>query len=180
MSLILAIDIDEVVVNTWPLWLDWANAVTGKSLSPEDVNFAYDLRPFFPEFDALDFWRQNYLYEMISPRPNCVKALQAINNMGVDIGFVSYCKAGHFASKCRFIKKHFPYYKFINATKEKGYTLCDIAIDDRNKHLNQFRDNVSLIKFETPYSQDVELNKAVAVVSNWSQVLDYVRRFKND
>lgn len=174
MRKILAVDVDEVVVSLWPKWLEWLNAVTHKSNDEEDVAFNYSLMEYYPEVDALDFWRQNYLYDTLMPRKHCIEALWDLKDH-MDIGFVTYCKAGHFSSKCRFLKRYFPFVKFINATKEKGYTLCDYAVDDRNKHCNQYPDRVKVLKYNTPFTQDEELNREVVLVNDWVEIHQYLK-----
>ncbi|WOZ57518.1 5'(3')-deoxyribonucleotidase [Pseudomonas phage vB_PseuGesM_254] len=174
MRKILAVDVDEVVLSIWPRWLEWLNMVTNKDVEEHEVNMNYSLMEYFPEIDALDFWRQNYLYDTMIPRSDCLNALWDLKEH-MDIGFVTYCKAGHFSSKCRFLKRYFPFVKFINATKEKGYTLCDYAIDDRNKHCNQYPNNVIVLKYLTPYTQDVELDREVIEVKNWKEIHRYLK-----
>lgn len=170
MSKILAIDIDECVVDMWPVWLSWCNSMYNKSLTAEDIGHEYDLTKHFG-YSCLDFWATPNLYQRLKPKEGCVHALDRLHFMGWKFGFVSYAKKGHFESKCDFINEWFPNRSFIHCTKEKGFTRCDVFIDDRNKYLNQQLDGVDRIKMETPYTQDEALGYGVVKVNTWHDVL---------
>ena len=171
MKKILAVDIDETCVDVIPTHLDWCNIFSGKSLTHKDIGYDYNLEKYFPELEGvMDFWSTPNLYQKLKPKDGCMETLKILHNMGWKIGFTTYAKKGHFSSKCEWIKKNFPFYSFINASKEKGYTLCTHFVDDRNKHLNQMPSDVVLIKMETPHWQDEELNRDAVLVNSWWEV----------
>lgn len=170
---IIAVDCDGVIIDMIPLWLEWCNRVTGKNIQQSGEVKLNNISSLFPEIDALDFWRQNYLYDSLSPSEGVVESLEILGRY-CEIGFVTYAKAGHFPSKCRWLKKIYPNYAFINATKEKGYTRCDFAIDDRNSFLNQYPGNVDTIKLWTPYVQDEALVKPTYVAEDWEDITNYI------
>lgn len=171
---ILAVDVDEVLVDVLPLHLKWCNIFAGTDYTLEDIAYEYDLSRVFPEMDGvMDFWSTPHLYQKLKPKEGTVEALTALNKEGWEIGFVTYCKKAHLSSKCKWLKQHFPFYKFIQATKEKGYTRCDYFIDDRHKYLNSQSSGVKLIKFDTPYVQEEPLepkDKWIVKVSNWQEI----------
>lgn len=165
--MILACDIDETCVDVLPVWREWCNLFFKKDCPDNE----YDLTKVYGE-DAMSFWSTPNLYQKLKPKEDCVSTLLKLRSDGWKIGFVSYCKKGHYESKCEWIKQHFPFYSFINATKEKGFTVCDYLLDDRIKHLNQMSDSVKLLYMDLGYTQDQELRCSATVqrVTNWKEV----------
>lgn len=176
---VLAVDVDEVLVDVLPVQLQWCNIFAGTSLTMKDIGYEYNLEAVFPQVDGvMDFWSTPHLYQKLKPKAGAVEFLTKLNKEGWEIGFVTYCKKAHLSSKCKWLKKHFPFYKFIYATKEKGYVRCDYFIDDRNKYLNQQHENVKLLKMFTPYTQDEKLNpKGVCTpVKDWEDIYNELSR----
>ena len=170
---IIAIDWDETVVDVLPIWNRWCAAFFGKVYFGNE----YDLTKIYGE-EAMTFWSTPFLYQKLTPRQDAVEYITKLNEEGYEIGFVTYCKKAHLSSKCKMIKKYFPFYKFIQATKEKGYTRCDYFVDDRNKYLNQQPCGVKLIKIETPYTQDQELEpngKWVVKAKDWKEIYEIIK-----
>lgn len=167
VSKILALDIDETVVQMYPIWQSWCEDSFGvmPGYDPKAVN-DYNLCNIFGD-KAIDFWSDKDLYYNVKPMQNCVEVLEKMKAQGWAIGFVSYTKKGHFESKCDWVNKWFPFRDFIHCTKEKGFTRCTHFIDDRNKYLNQQPDGVTLIKMQTPLSQEEQLMKSHFVVDDW-------------
>lgn len=174
MGRILAVDIDETVVDVIPTWNKWCSAFFDTAYFGDE----YDLTKIYGE-EAMSFWSTPFLYQKLSPKPDAVEYLTKLNQEGWEIGFVTYCKKAHLSSKCKWIKQHFPFYKFINATKEKGYTRCDYFIDDRHKYLNQQPDSVKCILMDTPYTQDQELDGSgdrwIVKVKNWKEIYELLK-----
>ena len=179
MGKIIAVDVDEVLVDVLPLHLEWCNVFSGTSYTLDDIGYKYDLSSVFTEIDGvMDFWSTPNLYQKLVPKEGAVETLTKLNDEGWEIGFVTYCKKAHLSSKCRWLKQYFPFYKFIYPTKEKGYVRCDYFIDDRNKYLNQQPIGVKLIKFNSPYVQDESLEpngKQLIEVDNWKQIYDVLK-----
>lgn len=170
---IVAIDWDETVVDVIPVWQRWCAAFFGE----ENVTNEYNLTKVYGE-EAMTFWSTPFLYQKLTPRQDAVEYITKLHEAGYEIGFVTYCKKAHLSSKCKMIKRYFPFYKFIQATKEKGYTRCDFFIDDRHKYLNQQPNGVKLIKFDTPYVQDEVLepkDKWIVKASNWKEIYEIIK-----
>lgn len=174
MTRILAVDIDECCLDVWPIWLKWCNVFDGCNEDEQSVEYNYDLKKVFGDW-AMDFWATPNLYQKLSPKKDCVEVLKKLHDVGWEIGFVTYAKKGHYESKCEWIKHHFPFYSFINASKEKGYTYCTHAIDDRCKHLNQYPDNVKLIRMLTMYTQEESCNRITAQFWTWNEIYELLK-----
>lgn len=170
--MIIAVDIDEVCVDVIPVWFDWLKTFQPTPLSLADLGYPYNLSDTFSGLDGgMDFWSTPHLYQKLKPKEGSVEVLSWLHKQGHKVGFVTYCKKAHLSSKCKFIKEHFPFYSFINATKEKGYTRCDVLIDDRNKYLNQMPAPVVCVKMATPYTQCEELLDVDTIVADgWLNV----------
>jgi len=161
---IVAWDVDLTFYPTDNLWLTWLNSVCGTSRTIEDCQYDYQTGYHFPEFaelevKAMDFWRNPTLYDTIRPVEGAIEAAEMIVDAGGAISWNSYCKAGHFGSKVRAIKRDTPFaplggmHSFF-ATKEKGGIICDFAIDDRYHHLSQYNDRVVKIHYDTPWKEE--------------------------
>lgn len=170
---IIAIDVDETIVDVLPVWNKWCAAFFGKIYLGNE----YDLTKIYGE-EAMTFWSTPFLYQKLTPRPDAVEYITKLNEEGYEIGFVTYCKKAHLSSKCKMIKKLFPFYKFIQATKEKGYTRCDYFIDDRVKYLRQQDQNlVKCIRIDTPYTQDFDgvFDDSFQVAKDWKEIYEIIK-----
>lgn len=169
MDKILAVDIDECVVDIWPTWLKWCNAMFGRNDSEQDVRYDYDLTNIFGD-KVMAFWATPRLYDFFQPKKDCRWVLNRLKSEGWSYGFVSYTKKGHFESKCDFINKWFPEKDFIHNTKEKNFTRCTHFVDDRLYHLLKQPEGVQPILMHTPYSQNMEEIGNIPVAMNWQEV----------
>lgn len=175
--MIIAVDCDLTVVNTGLAWLKWLNSVSaGNQYSQYDllersVEMNYNLSSYFPSLkhgvEAMDFWRNKYLYQPLTPLKDCVDVLMKYKNLGNQIVFVSAITGQHGSSKYDFLKENFPFLDGVVFTKEKWTVGCDVLIDDRNAFLNQMPSNVKKIKLHTPYTQDAPETKGVWVADTW-------------
>lgn len=175
MKKILAVDVDETCVDVLPLHLQWCNIFAGTDYTMSDIDYEYDLTNVFSFDGVMDFWSTPHLYQKLQPKEGCIEALTKLNNKGWEIGFVTYAKKAHMSSKCKWIKQHFPFYKFIHCSKEKGYTSCTHFIEDRAKYLNQMPDSVKLLQMKTHYKQDEILKMEATVVASWKEVYEILK-----
>lgn len=174
MSKVVAIDWDETCVEVLPVWNRWCSAFFGKIYIGDE----YDLCKIYGE-EAMTFWSTPFLYQKLTPKPDAVEYITKLHNEGFEIGFVTYCKKAHLSSKCKMIKKYFPFYKFIQATKEKHYTRCDYFIDDRIKYLFRQPENVKCIRIDTPYTQDYyEPEREILVAKDWKEIYNIIKEAK--
>jgi hypothetical protein len=165
-------------------WLQWLNAKTGQSITPEDAKWNYNLGKIFSEHwpkhcteGPMDWWRYPGIYDQMTPLYGAVETLEMIHDMGYDIIFVSHCKGSHMKSKFTFLKAHVGHImKGFVATKEKflinSGTGRDFVIDDRNDYLNQFDDDTTFkVKFSTKWTQYTELTSQIPEVSSWPELI---------
>jgi len=147
---IIAVDVDDCVLDMRPLWIHYCQERFGYVKCRIT---SYNLCDYWGE-RAMDFWGNESLYDNLTPNPQAAKTLSKLNDLGYEIGFCSYTKKGHFSSKCDFINTYFPYRKFILNTKEKNYTRCDWFIDDRSSNLAIQPSSVNTILYKTNVEDD--------------------------
>lgn len=180
----IAIDVDITLVDTGYEWWEWCvsnladidpifleipsvhsmyddTEVSGKcsyNFSEEFLNFKEKTG-----IDIFSFWKQENLYNELSPLPNSVNVIKRLVDAGHEIVFISHTHGGHLKSKVDFLRRHFPFTDiggkggFI-ATKEKHLVDVDVMIDDRIDNLLKFKDSVIKVYFGSIY-QDTPFNK---------------------
>lgn len=189
---IVSVDIDQTVVDLSEDWWHWMFqkmrvfpepypshlSTINYDLSQEVVDLAYDLRDGSGNrIDAGEFWKQEDLYDEAEPLPGAVEALEYLKSRGCSIAFVSHVEGSHSKSKWEFINRHFPVDAYY-ATREKWGINSWMAIDDRNKYLQQFSEIVPperLFKMETKFTQDAP-EPACVKVKDWYDFLDKVKQ----
>lgn len=173
----ITLDMDLVLVDPSLMWWRWLENVFDYSpditVLQQKENIAYNLAKYFPEehrrspISPLEFWEDPFLYDKLSPIEGAVEGVKKFIDEGHNVRIASVCFKGHFSSKVRHIKRHYPFLCLgkdckncgFYATKEKGGIISDVIVDDRNEHLNQFDDTVIKVLYPTPYTQDVSLDR---------------------
>jgi 5'(3')-deoxyribonucleotidase len=186
MRRIVAVDVDQTIVDTAYPWWQWLENISGKGLPYDVVSSTYDFTKMYETelremgIDGLDYWRQKNLYDDLEPLPYAVEALELVSKIG-DVIFVSVLKGDHHKSKYYFLKKHFPFMQGLIGTKEKRFVHCDMAIDDRNENLDQFRkyNNCEIVRFDTPHGQYIKDPEDTIVLENWREFLTKVEEVVN-
>lgn len=197
----IGIDIDLTLVDTGSEWWKWMlynlRSVDSSYLEFSDVKthfnmgkekLPYALNDVFPEFEEttdenpFDFWKQEDLYDNLSPLPHSVEVVGQLVEAGHDIVFISHCHGGHFKSKVDWLKKYFPFTDiggkggFI-ATKEKHLVNVGVMIDDRIENLLHFPDEVIKIYFNTIYADNEfvrsDVDMITSVDSGWLDIKEY-------
>lgn len=172
---IIACDIDDCIIDMRSLWLSYCQSNWGYIKCPMT---SYNLCDYYGE-KAMEFWSQPDLYDTLEPIKEAKGVLDVLNSKGFEIGFCSYTKKGHFSSKCEFIKRNFPYYKFIMNTKEKSYVRANFVLDDNPTHLVNQPEGVVRILIETKgVLHEYDKSKVDFVVTEWSTVGNVISNFE--
>lgn len=195
----ILVDVDLTVVDSgWP-WMGWLEKVYNMPADHDRMALDrelhglinYNLAAYFPKrcsqaLSPYEYFEDPHLYDKLVPLPGVVDAIYRLWKAGHPIRFVSHCKKGHFSSKVRFLKRHFP---FINldeckdgsgfyATKWKAGVAGGAIIDDRNDFLNQFGEKVLRIKFATQYTQNEDPVGVYDLVSDdWEEIADFILEY---
>lgn len=185
----IGIDLDLTIFDTDKGWMEWLHRnSTDHDLSRymEDLlndNVDYNLANYFTMKDGVDsfsYWSEESTYEDCNIFPHAKRFIQDLYEANCEIVFISYCmgcknQIGH---KIDRLKKEFDFllpedFNFMPARK-KGLVKCDLLVDDRNEFLSQMSQDVKLIKYNTPYRQNVPLDREHIVCNNWYQVEDEI------
>lgn len=170
---IIAVDIDNTVVNTGILWNQSLLSRFKQVKWVKGLKQPYNLTELFelPDgTDGFDFWRDPSLYNGLQPLEHSVEALTKLSEQH-DIIFVSQAKGWHHKSKFKFVEKWFPFNKGLVLTKEKFLVRCDVLVDDSLTQLNSMPEDVKCLWFQTDYIQSgVTPNKHMYNVNNWKDV----------
>lgn len=149
MSKIVAVDVDLTVVDSVTPWKAWYTKLTGHDLG-NLTSENNDMETMMKNHsDPMKFWRQEDLYDELSPIQESVKALKKINDMGYKIIFVSACQPEHEYSKRMFLGRNFPFMAGFVSTGDKQYVTCDYFIDDYKKYCRQMMGKAKVFHIKT-------------------------------
>ena len=87
------------------------------------------------------------------------------------------CQPEHQRSKENMLKRCLDFikpedYNFIS-TSDKGFVKCDCIIEDRNKFIDQYSNDVFKIRMHTPYIQEVR-TKFDREATTWYDVYNFI------
>lgn len=117
MSGFLGVDVDGVLVDTINLYKQCSSSFE----------------------DPLDFWRNENLYDNLTPMEGSVEKLESLSEY-FNIVFISRLKGNHHRSKVYWLKKHFPFMTAFVGTHEKWVMNDSVVamIDDLEDNLVKF------------------------------------------
>jgi hypothetical protein len=165
--MIIGTDVDLTIIRTDKIWLAWLEKMFGKKDLPT-TNIDYNLDNYYLEehretdyaFTREWFFDREGLYEKkrLSIIREAAEVCCRLKSRGHSVYAITDCSNKNLVSKFVMCKSFFLMDKVFRRSN-KAEVDVDVFIDDRNKYLNQFKDkeNVILIKYDTPYTQDEEL-----------------------
>lgn len=178
--MIIAIDVDITLV-TQPIE-DWIEHLKYNSTFFDEYQLQKDLANGVAHYDLTrysdtvkdkQFWQQAEIYDKASISLSDKRKIEEWHNAGHQIVFVSYCFPEHERGKIAMLKREFPFlvkdFHFIS-TFSKGFVKCDVIIEDRNEHLNQFSEDVRKYLVKSPYKQNVDRKDKCVVVNSISEI----------
>lgn len=167
----VAIDMDEVIVDTLPRHLELYNRATGENLSPELIA-QVGLEAAVPAKyrDILDnIPHQDGFFEDLDIIEHSQRALRLLDSQ-FDLFITSAAMEvpSSFDAKFKWLQKHFP---FIPPSRivfcgDKGIVNADYLIDDRSRHFARFRGTGIL--FTAPHNAR---ERARLRANSWDDVL---------
>jgi len=120
--------------------------------------------------DPMQFWMSEKLYDNL--KPNGSKEYLDKLSHKHEIVFVSACFDEHLKSKKKFIKKYFPYSKFIS-TEYKYMIDADIIIDDYNKYLE-----TSTAKYKIKIKNNYNSKNNEFEYLDWANTYKFIKDIK--
>ncbi len=138
--MIVVTDMDDVLVDLLPAWLQILNDRYSKHVKVEDVT-EWDMRCVYPDLTDKELYgvlNEDSLWDIVQPKRDAVEFLKAIKDAGHK---VLVCTATHYKNiekkLTRCLLKHFPWltYKDIIMCHHKRLIKCDVIIDDNVDNL---------------------------------------------
>ncbi len=175
MSRVL-IDCDGVLVESigqdWFNWLkrnfqfkkEFAHLITENY---KTVKLPYNLSTLFHTGDfhtGFEYWNDEFLYDSYTPLKDTQKCLDLLHIKGYDIVVVSKVIGNHYQSKERFIKKYFPYAKFV-VTEDKYLVNGTFFIDDSIAMINKMSEETKVILYRRDYQQTEEVTRKDCMIA---------------
>lgn len=182
----VGIDLDITLFNTDIHWLKWLMLKPNKDfnrkqyISDSDNNkVEYNLTKYFEGISSeggFEYWSDSNTYKDCAIHEGAKEVIRNLYEANCEIIFISYCMncPDQIKYKLKRLKEEFDFmlpedFNFIPA-KKKHLVKCDLLVDDRNSFLQEMDDGVKLIKWESPYIQEVEIDKPHTVCKTWVDV----------
>jgi len=164
----ILVDVDGTVVDIFEEWdkylLENFN-ITYSDIQEQGLEYFNEIGA-----DTMKFWRNENLYDNLKPNES-KKYLDKLSK-DHEIVFVSACFDEHLVSKKKFIKKYFPYAKFIS-TEYKHMINTDIIIDDYNKYLE-----TSTAKYKIKVHNNYNSDNSDFLYMSWYFIYNFIKDIK--
>lgn len=182
MSKVIVTDMDDVLVDLLPCWVNTLNSRYGLTVSVEDIN-EWDMTKHFPTlcskqiFEVLgevDFWSS------VTPKEGSVEGLKKL----IDAGYTVYvCTATHYKNlkvkldNC--LLKHFSYltYKDIIMSHNKQMISCDYIIDDYPQNIVNHKALSFLM--DAPHNRNCKESHYNFRITSMMEVYDIIKKLEN-
>lgn len=164
------IDCDGVLVeDIGQRWFDWLKRNfklkrEHQHLITENYRTAtlpYNLSTLFETnrfVSGFEFWNDTFLYDESVPLKDTQKCLDMLHIKGYNIVVVSKVIGNHYLTKENFIKRYFPYAKFV-VTESKYLVKGDYMIDDSINVINSIPEETKVILYRKDYEQNLECTR---------------------
>lgn len=176
--MIIAVDVDGVVADLHPAWLDWYNRDWQDNLTIDKIT-QWDICNFVKQecgLKMLEYLHEPTLYDTVRPVEDSLEAIDWLKNDGNRVVFASSCVTGSCGAKLKWLRK----YGFVSYDPEvsmchdwidisdKSLVRADVLIDDRPKNVNNFH-GIGVI-FDQPYNQNKNEVFADFRLKNWRDI----------
>lgn len=179
----LAVDLDNVCVNTTECMINYINKLLPVNLKMEDIT-TYSIEAALPKqyqwivekgFRDKDMWKN---IELIS---NCAKALEILNEENFKIVFATSSlpenlrkKINHLSRNLSFFPEGYVEKNTININ-DKYLLNVDILVDDCAKHITHTERKYNSIVFDYPWNRDIIEAPRIFRAYNWTQIYNYCK-----
>ena len=133
--MVIALDVDNVCVDTTACVLAQHYADTGEKLTLDDIksyyieNYVGD--DYKDDFHLIFFNKE--MWKKVQVLPHCIDVVKRLYDKGNEIWFVTSTEPQNVAKKARFLQRTFPFLdirKRLITTHCKQMIRCDILVDD--------------------------------------------------
>lgn len=145
MSLRIGVDVDQVVADLMPAWLDRYNLIYDDHLTPAQIT-EWDIQRFVHPScgDKIFGMLTPDIYREVKPIVGAFQACEALRRIG-NIFFVTDCRGSLALANAKFqwlVDHGFLQpdegFRFIATDGSKKDALVDVLIDDKPQHVNAF------------------------------------------
>jgi len=177
-KVVIACDMDGVLVDNNPRFIDIINATFQTRYTTEDIkSFAYDGFPDHIKSMLLGFWNMGWIYDDAKPEIGAMTCIEMMRSHGHRVIVASTPLEGHVRQKLEWLRLHnFPKEDVV-LIHDKHLLQADILIDDGPHNMDAWLEmSRPLIAFVQPYNRDhvarlVEnYPLSVRAARDWSEV----------
>jgi len=178
-------DLDCIVLDLLPPWVDWINFTFGTQLKVEGIT-KYEMHELcHAKWGVYDFFKVPGNYSNCSPIDGAVDGLKSLQALGLDVVIASALAGNQAQEKYDWCKKHLPFISKSNVMVggRKELLRGDFLFDDAPKNHIKFGEvnpgarrlaiaypyNKSLFKAVDCYARDYRSPRAA-----WNMVVEYV------
>lgn len=171
--MLILVDLDGVVVDMLPTWLNLINRYYGENLRVSDIT-AWGVHGFCKKASSRQVHqliKEPGFFRHLPPVRGAIETLKELKEAGHEIEIVTAASAGH-SDKQAWVEKHLPFidaFDDVHYTRKK-YRICgDLFIDDHEKNLRQYRDvhgGDKVVCFDQLYNRDYDGMR----VLDWEEV----------
>ena len=156
----ILLDIDGVVADLLPYWLELINRYYGERLLLDEIT-CWEVHKFCknakPE-QIYSFFEEPGFFLHLDPVPGSLTAVNQLLATGHEIVFVTACNAGH-SDKRRWVQRHFPNFNLENIVfaERKELIKGDIFVDDNVDNVRAYQlehPGALAVCFAAPHNRD--------------------------
>jgi 5'(3')-deoxyribonucleotidase len=178
---VIGVDIDGVVADINPVWLDFYNTEYDDNLKIEDItawNIAQFTKPACGK-KMYDILAYPDFYKTVKPVQGAIEGIKRLQKAGYRLYYVSACVPGTLDQKQEWMYKYVPNYHWNQTVFifDKFLINLDGIIDDGPHNLDQMPSYISTIRFETLYNVGVKAN---AHTNTWANMNETVLEALNN
>jgi len=194
----IGIDIDEVVAEFLCGFLNFYKNKTGIALKKKDF-ITYNLWEVLKckkseSIDLMNEFSYSDFFNQLNLVPGAKDSINFLNR-GNELFFITARPYKIKKQTDDFFKKHFPENKFeifysaevymAQDGKNKSKICNDLEInlfieDNKNYAKNCAENGINVLLFDAPWNQNCKNSKNIIRVYNWIEILEKIKRFKNE
>lgn len=172
----LGIDIDSVIADILPPWINFYNTEYGDNLCIDQIT-EWSINKFTkPEcgLKIFEYLERPDFYEHVKPIEGAIEGIELLREYGFKIYYVSACVPNTMDQKVRWMQKYIKSFdwKQLCFSYDKSIIDVDALIDDGPHNLDASPGYISTIRFDQPYNTRTAAN---AHAKDWSNMVETVK-----
>ncbi len=160
-SLIIGMDVDDVVLDLITEWLYRYNSRTDDNVLPEDI-LSWDIQQYCPKMSKEDFFKilhEPDLYDRVKPMEGARKVIYQLLSMGHRVVYITSCvgMSAYYKKLCLrrygLLTSKNKHRDFISASDKSLVSGVDVLFDDRPENVQTFKKAAYLV--DRPHNRRV-------------------------